>query len=152
MLLISLLVAIQLEAVTRVDATTPEAIQVALAESAAPPRVASDASVYEIGPNGYRKVRDGRNGFTCLVRERKDTVEPECFDAEGTATVVPVRLFVEARRAAGADNETIDREVDEAYRAGRFIRRASRAWSTCCHRTITCSTLNASGSSTFLVT
>ena len=122
MLLVSLLVAIQLEAVTRVDATTPEAVQVALAESAAPPGVASDASVYVIGPNGYRKVRDGRNGFTCLVsRERKDTVEPECFDAEGTATVVPVRLFVEARRAAGADDETIDREVDEAYRAGRFI-------------------------------
>ncbi len=115
MLLVSLLVAIQLEAVTRVDATTPEAVQVALAESAAPPGVASDASVYVIGPNGYRKVRDGRNGFTCLVsRERKDTVEPECFDAEGTATVVPVRLFVEARRAAGADDETIDREVDEA--------------------------------------
>ena len=47
-------------------------------------------------------------------------MEPECFDAEGTATVLPVRLFVEARRAAGADDEAIEREVDEAYRTGRF--------------------------------
>jgi hypothetical protein len=121
MLLVSLLVAIQLDGVTRVDATTPETVQVALAESAAPPAVASDASVYVLGPNGYRKVRAGRNGFTCLVsRERRDTLEPECFDAEGTATVVPVRLFVEARRAAGAGDEAIEREVEEGYRTGRF--------------------------------
>lgn len=82
-----------------VDATTPAAIQIALAESAGPP-VGADAAIFTIGPKGYTKARDGRNGFTCLIsRQRRDTLEPECFDAEGTATVVPVRMFVEERGA-----------------------------------------------------
>jgi hypothetical protein len=116
-----LLLAIQLDGVTRVDASTPEAVQIALAESAAPSAVAGGASVYIIGPNGYRKVRDGDNGFTCLIsRQHRDTLEPECFDAEGTATLVPTRLFVEARRAEGADDSAIEREVDAGYRTGRF--------------------------------
>ena len=65
--------------------------------------MAAEAAIYVLGPKGYRKVRDGRNGFTCLVsRQRPDTLEPECFDAVGTASVVPVRLFIEEQRAAGA--------------------------------------------------
>lgn len=121
MLLMLLLAAIQLDGVTRIDAATPETVQIALAESAAPAAVAADAAVYILGPAGYRKAREGRNGFTCLVsRQRLDTIEPECFDAEGTATVLPARLFVEARRAAGADAAAIDRELEEGYRNGRF--------------------------------
>ena len=118
--MLALLLLTQLEGVTRVDATTPAAIQVALAESAGPP-VAADAAVYILGPSGYVKVREGRNGFTCLIsRERPDTLEPECFDAVGTAAVVPVRMFVEARRAAGVGEEKIRAQVEEGYRKGRF--------------------------------
>jgi hypothetical protein len=48
-----------------------------------------DATIFTIGPKGYTKARDGRNGFTCLIsRQHRDMLEPECFDAEGTATVV----------------------------------------------------------------
>jgi hypothetical protein len=48
-----------------------------------------DAAIFTIGPKGYTKARDGRNGFTRLIsRQHRDTLEPECFDAEGTATVV----------------------------------------------------------------
>jgi hypothetical protein len=120
-LLAALLVAGQLDGVTRIDASTPESVQVALAESAAPPAVAADAAVYVIGPGGYRKVRDSRNGFSCLVsREHRDTLEPECFDAEGTATVLPARLFVEERRAKGDADEAIERDLEEGYRSGRF--------------------------------
>ena len=118
--MLALLLLTQLEGVTRVDATTPAAIQVALAESAGPP-VAADAAVYILGPSGYVKVREGRNGFTCLIsRERPDTLEPECFDAVGTAAVVPVRMFVEAQRAAGVGEEKIRAQVEEGYRKGRF--------------------------------
>lgn len=120
-LLISLALAGALD-VTHVDASTPEAVQIALAESAAPAEVSKEAAVYVLGPGGYRKVREGRNGFTCLVaRQRQDTVEPECFDAEGTATILPARLFVEARRAEGVNDATVDRELEEAYRTGRFV-------------------------------
>jgi hypothetical protein len=121
MLMLAALMLAQMDGVKTVDASTPEAVQVALAESAGPP-VGGEATVYVIGPQGYKKVRDGRNGFTCLIsRERRDTLEPECFDAEGTATVVPVRMFVEAQRAAGAADEAITRQVEEGYASGRFI-------------------------------
>ena len=121
MLSVLLVAVLQLDGITSVDATTPEAVQIALAESAAPPAVASAAAVYVIGPAGYRKVRDGRNGFTCFVsRQRPDTLEPECFDAEGTATVLPARLFVESRRAGGAQEAAIDAEFEAGYRNGRF--------------------------------
>jgi hypothetical protein len=112
----------QLTDIKTIDATTPEAVQVAIAESAGPAAVARDATIFVIGPTGYRKVRDGTNGFTCLIsRQFRNTVEPECFDAEGTATFVPVRMFVETERANGTSEEVIEKAVASAYASGRFI-------------------------------
>jgi hypothetical protein len=111
---------VQLQGIKTVDAKTPIATQIALAESAGPP-VSKDAVIYVLGPRGYTKARDGRNGFTCLIsRERPDTLEPECFDAEGTATVVPVRMFTEEQRAAGTSEIQIQALVEDGYRKGRF--------------------------------
>jgi len=110
-----------LDGLKTIDATTPRAVQVALAESAGPP-VGADAAIYVLGAKGYTKVRDSRNGFTCLVvRERPDTLEPECFDGEGTASVVPVRLFVEEQRAAGTSEPRIQALVEQGYKEGRFV-------------------------------
>ena len=118
--MLELLLLVQLDGIKAVDANTPVAIQIALAESAGPP-VSKDAAIYVIGPKGYIRARDGRNGFTCLVsRERRDTIEPECFDAAGTATVVPVRMFIEAQRAAGTSDTRIAALVEEGYASGRF--------------------------------
>jgi hypothetical protein len=112
----------QLADIKTVDATTPEAVQIAIAESAGPPDVARDAGIFVLGPAGYKKVREGRNGFTCLIaRQFPNTVEPECFDAEGTATLVPVRMFVEAERAKGTSEAVIDKAVASGYASGRFI-------------------------------
>ena len=109
-----------LEGIKTVDARTPVPIQIALAESAGPP-VAKDAAIYVLGPKGYTRVREGRNGFTCLIsRERPDTLEPECFDGEGTATVVPVRMFIEEQRALETPDATITALVEEGYKKGRF--------------------------------
>jgi hypothetical protein len=120
-LLAALLAADQLAGICTVDATTPPAIQIALAESAAPPSVGQGSTVYVLGPTGYTKARDGKNGFTCLIsRQRRDTVEPECFDAEGTATVLPLRLFVEAQRAGGISEAEISEAVEAGYRSGKF--------------------------------
>jgi hypothetical protein len=106
--------------VQRVDASTSEEVQTALALAAGPP-VASGAAVYVLGPTGYRKAREGTNGFTCLVtRERLDTMEPECYDAEGTATTLKSRLFVEEMRAQGKDEAWIAKEVEKGYASGRF--------------------------------
>jgi hypothetical protein len=119
-LLVAQAAAPALEGITTIDARTPAAIQIALAESAGPP-VAAGAAIYVLGTTGYTRARDGRNGFTCLVsRERPDTLEPECFDGEGTATVVPVRMFVEEQRARGTEEGRIKTLVEEGYKSGRF--------------------------------
>jgi hypothetical protein len=109
-----------LDGIKTIDASTPPAVQIALAESAGPP-VGADAGIYVLGPNGYTRVRDSRNGFTCLVsRQRPDTLEPECFDGEGTVAVVPVRLFVEEQRALGTSETRIEALVEQGYKKGRF--------------------------------
>ena len=109
-----------LDGIKTVDARTPVPIQIALAESAGPP-VANGAAIYVLGPKGYTRAREGRNGFTCLIsRERPDTLEPECFDGEGTATVVPVRFFIEEQRAIGTAEPRIKALVEDGYKAGRF--------------------------------
>ena len=50
-----------------VTASTPRERQIALALSAAPTEVSSKAAVYVLGPKGYEKVREGTNGFSCLI-------------------------------------------------------------------------------------
>ena len=59
--------------------------------------------------------------WKAVAQQRPDTLEPECFDAEGTATVVHARMFVEAQRAAGIDEPTIKKQVDDGYKSGRFL-------------------------------
>jgi hypothetical protein len=54
---------VQGDGIKTIDATTPVAVQVALAESAGPP-VAAGAAIYVLGPRGYRQVRESTNGFT----------------------------------------------------------------------------------------
>jgi hypothetical protein len=64
----------------------------------------------------------GDNGFSCLVdREFADTMEPECFDAEGSKTTLVVRLFVEKSRAEGMKDEEINAQVEAGYKSHRFL-------------------------------
>jgi hypothetical protein len=104
-----------------VDASTPQDVQIALAEAAGPP-VGKSATIFVLAAKGYVQVREGTNGFACLVsREFRNTVEPECYDAEGVATVLPVWMFREAQRAAGVDEATIDAQIESRYKSGQFI-------------------------------
>jgi hypothetical protein len=105
----------------RVDANTPRDRQISLAESAAPEDVGKHATIYILGKRGYEKAREGTNGFSCLVeRERPDTMEPECYDAEGTATTLAVCFFTEEQRAHGTAEADISRKIEEGYRSGKF--------------------------------
>jgi hypothetical protein len=114
--------ALTLENVQTVDAHTPRELQIRLAESAAPPAIASGASIYVLGPNGYELARAGKNGFTCLVsRQLVNTMEPECYDAEGTATTLKARFFVEEQRSKGVNEEQIASAVELGYKKKRFI-------------------------------
>jgi hypothetical protein len=77
--------------------------------------------VYALEANGYVKVREGTNGFTCLVvRDHPQDLAPVCHDLEGTRTVVP-RLLREAElRAAGRSEGEIRQEINEGLRAGIY--------------------------------
>jgi hypothetical protein len=95
--------------------------RIRLAEGAAPPEVSGKATVYVLARSGYEKVRDGTNGFTCLV-DRQDplNMEPSCFDAEGSAAIVPSRLWVEEQRAKGRSEADINAEVDQRFKSGTY--------------------------------
>jgi len=95
--------------------------KIKLAESAAPPEISSKATVYILERTGYTKVREGTNGFTCFVdRQTPWNTEPTCFDAEGTATTLPTRLFAEEQRAKGKSEDEITAEINDGYKKGTF--------------------------------
>jgi hypothetical protein len=103
------------------DFSQPRPEKIKLAESAAPREVSADATVYVLERTGYVKAREGSNGFTCFVdRQTPLNSEPTCFDAEGTKTTLPTRLFVEEERAKGKTEEQIKSELEEGYKSGRF--------------------------------
>jgi len=107
------------------DASVPHERQIELAESAAPAEVSSHATVYILGPKGYQKAREGTNGFSCFVgrhfvKPTETSVEPGCFDAEGSRTILVVHLREEELRASGRSEAEIKADVAKGYKEGRF--------------------------------
>ncbi len=100
--------------------TIPREQQIQLALSAAPPQISGQASLYVLESKGYIKVRAGSNGFTCLVEQQyaNQTVEPVCYDAEGTATTLPARLYREELRAAGVPEAEVKLRIAAGYKKG----------------------------------
>jgi hypothetical protein len=107
------------------DASMPREQQIALAESAAPAEVSSKATVYVLGPKGYEKAREGTNGFSCFVgrhflKPTETTIEPACFDAEGSRTLLPVYMHGEELRISGKSEEEIKADFFSGYKEGRY--------------------------------
>jgi hypothetical protein len=95
--------------------------EIALAEGAGPPALAAAATVYVRGEQGYEVAREGSNGASCLVsQDRADTLEPLCFDAEGTRALLPVYLARGRWRAEGVPEEEIARRVEAGFASGEF--------------------------------
>jgi hypothetical protein len=75
--------------------------EVALARSAAPTSISSDATVLVLGKNGYQPAAEGKNGFTCLVERAWmspfDSPEfwnpkmrgPICYNPAAVRTILP---------------------------------------------------------------
>jgi hypothetical protein len=107
------------------DASVPRERQIALAESAAPSEVSSKATVYVLGLKGHEKVREGTNGFSCFVgrhfvKPTETTVEPTCYDAEGSRTLLLVYLHGEELRTNGKSEAEIKADAADGYKEGRF--------------------------------
>src|ERR1700685_2271341 len=106
-------------------ASVPRERQIALAESAAPAEVSSKATIYILGPKGDEKAREGTNGFSCFVgrhfvKPTETTVEPACFDAEGSRTILLVYLHSEELRSSGKSEADIKKDVADGYKDGRY--------------------------------
>ena len=76
--------------------------EIALARSAAPAAISSDAQILVLGWRGYETAIEGRNGFVCMV-ERSwmspfNSAEfwnprvrvPQCFNAAGARSILPL--------------------------------------------------------------
>lgn len=115
-----------LEAQERRGVGTPELMnereEARLALSAAPPHLHQDASVMVLGRGGYRLIREGSNGFTCLVERGSDprVRAPQCLDAIATEYVLPVKLEESRLRLEGLSVDQIEAEIASGFAEGRF--------------------------------
>jgi hypothetical protein len=107
------------------DASTPRDQQISIALSAGPEEVRDKATVYVLGPKGFEKAREGTNGVSCLVSRHfvtptETTIEPMCYDAEGSKTLLLADLYAEELRSKGTPDADIKIEIANGYKAGRF--------------------------------
>jgi len=103
------------------DFSLPREDKIKLAKSAAPPEVSNHAAIYVLERSGYVKVQDGNNGFSCFVdRQMPLNQEPTCFDAEGSASTLPTRIFAEEQRGKGKSEEEIKAGIADGYKSGKF--------------------------------
>lgn len=99
----------------------PRAEEIALAESAGPAHLVTDATIYVMEKEGFVKARAGNNGFTCLVvRSVPGAQEPMCFDAEGTAALLPRILELARLRAQGKSAEEVQRALAGGFLSGKY--------------------------------
>ncbi len=98
-----------------------QAEEVALALSAAPSRVSREATVLVLNRGGFVKAREGTNGVTCMVdRYYTEALEPQCFNSEAAATILPVLLRRNELREQGLEPGEIDEAIERGYREGEF--------------------------------
>jgi len=120
-------------AVTRADAQNADTLrtgrrpllprdrEIALARSAAPPTVSDSATIWVLGDTSYEVAVRGTNGNVCFVgRDWMDTITPECFDAEGAATVLQMeRLHIELLHRGRSERQA-QQAIADALRDGRL--------------------------------
>src|SRR4029079_12865995 len=100
----------------------PREKEIELALSAAPEHLRKGAAVYVLERNGFVKARESTNGFTCIVnRDHPLNQKPTCYDAEGTATILPKVVRVGELLMQGNPMPQIGAEIKEGFRTGKFI-------------------------------
>jgi hypothetical protein len=96
--------------------------EMAMALSAAPAHLRDGAAVWVLESTGFVKLRDSKNGFSCIVnRDHPLALKPTCYDAEGTRTILPKVLQVGQWLMQGKSVTEIDRLVREGFATGRFV-------------------------------
>ncbi len=100
----------------------PAACEAELALSAAPEDLRADAAVYVLTSSGYEVSREGSNGFTCIVnRDHPYVLKPTCFDAEGSAAIVPKIIRFGELLTQGLPLKEIQQDIETGFKDGRFV-------------------------------
>jgi hypothetical protein len=95
--------------------------EIALARSAAPAAVSAKARVWTWTGSTYVVADSGSSRVNCYVgRPWVPSVEPHCFDEEGSRTVMPILMRRVELYAQGKTDAEADREIAEGLLAGRF--------------------------------
>lgn len=95
--------------------------EIALARSAAPPAVSAGATVLVLERGGYAVAEEGTTDVTCHVsRDWKESLEPLCFDAEGSRTILPIFLRRAELRERGLAPAEIEADIADGLRTGRL--------------------------------
>lgn len=103
----------------------PDSVEVPLALSAAPPEISAGAAVWALRPHGYERVTEGTTGWTCLVeRDHPESLAPLCYDPEGTRTILPAVLRLEALRMGGMTWRQAADSVEALFASGGLERPA----------------------------
>lgn len=95
--------------------------EIALAEGAGPPHLSQKATIYVLKRGGFEIVRGGDNGFACIVtREDEGALEPQCFDPEGVATLLPVAIERARLIEDGLTRDAAQAKIALGYASGKF--------------------------------
>lgn len=115
------------EEVSPIHPVLPQAFEIELALSAAPAHLQEEATVYVLKRGGYEKVREGSNGFACLVRRSGvtqniyyDSMAPMCFDPEGVRTLLPASLDQTKLIEEGKSLEEVYQLIEEGFKSGKY--------------------------------
>ena len=100
----------------------PEDQEIALAMTAAPSEVSSQADIYVLRGTEMVKARAGTNGCSCMVSRdlHEGSLYPICFDQEGTRTLLARQLKETALRAKGLSEADVTREIKAGEARGEF--------------------------------
>jgi hypothetical protein len=106
--------------------------EIALAKSAAPAAISSDAEVLVLGKDGYYTAIEGKNGFTCLVeRAWMSPIEspefwnprmrgPICYNPSATRSILPYTIYRTKLALAGLSKEMMVERIKAALASNRL--------------------------------
>ena len=107
------------------------ASEIALARSAAPRSISSQAEIFVFTPTGYEVQSKGSNGFACLVERSwaKDPGDaefwnakvraPTCFNSAAVRSILPSYLERTRWVLAGASEADIRSRIEQSAKSGR---------------------------------
>lgn len=105
--------------------------EIALARSAAPSSVSDSATIYYFDGQHYTIAVRGSNDVSCYVgRSWPRSIEPHCFDAEGSATILPIEIFTVEMLSRGTTYAAVQEAIAAGISSGRFRlpRRPALTW------------------------